>query len=316
MPRSDQPREFKFAYAVGQKVKRGGVARLQDDALWLDDEPLDYELIHNSVSRGSRLALSLDTEVELPKKLAEATSEDGVVVVVPTSIGARTLEIEIDRRCAIREAAAKRAALERDGQTHLIRVETCRVCQSEIDLSGLDETQYVYCRFCDSIFSLDGGPVLDGANFSICDKCGMFARIQRYSEFYFYFLVLVWGWRSKDRYLCDDCANGLFFKTLLVNLPFLLGVPNAIWIKIKSMKGRDPALKGIGRANRAARAGRYSESDPLFSAILDAWPEHPSILMNQALGHMIGGDISGARVHLLRALVSCNHYLPVRRLLG
>ena len=143
----------------------------------------------------------------------------------------------------------------------------------------------------------------------------MFDRIQKYPEFYFYFFLIIYGFRYKQRFLCDSCAHDLFLKTFGLNLLFLIGVPTAIWVKIKSLTGRDSQFEILAKANSLARGGRYQEAKPHFDIVLRSQSDHPAVLMNQALGHLAAGDQSGAVSVLKKSASACNHYIPVLRML-
>ena len=52
-----------------------------------------------------------------------------------------------------------------------------------------------------------------------------------------------------------------------------------------------------------------------FDEVLRQIPDHPAVLMNQAVGHILGGDDAGSMAVLERSLAACNHYLPVIRLI-
>lgn len=237
-------------------------------------------------------------------------------MIVPVRIASRDLELAIDRRSSVFDLKLNHERLRKEGNEDLIRSEQCRICRSEVDLSGVPDADYIYCRYCGSIFSARHDLVIDADTYGTCDQCGMFDRVQRYNEFYFYFLVLAWGYRSQQRFTCDACANTLFYKTLFANILFIVGVPNSISIKIRSLIGRDARLADLARANRLARSGRFAEADPIYDQILERWPNHPGVLTNRTIGHINGNDFDGGKIHLLRALTACFQYPPALRLLG
>jgi len=43
-----------------------------------------------------------------------------------------------------------------EGKGDLFRVETCPVCGALVNCSKLDRSHYIYCRFCDSVFTRKG----------------------------------------------------------------------------------------------------------------------------------------------------------------
>lgn len=307
---------FDFRFVRGGQTafgKRHGA--IGEAALTLDDTEVPYQQLVETTTRGERLILALGEGVSPGPRLAKFLAEGGIVAVHPAKIAARQLEKAIDRRASAREAELRRQELIAQGKGHLVRTVTCPICRATVDLSGLEPTRYAYCRFCESVFSEDGREVTDGRRYRTCDECGLFDRIQQYPEFYFYFLLVVYGFSYKQRFLCDACAHRLFVKVLAINLIFLIGVPTAVWVKLKSIRGRDPGFTALADGNTLARRGRYQEAAPLFAQMLGDHPEHPAILMNLALGCLEGGDQSGAGEALQRAVASCNSYLPVLRLM-
>lgn len=309
---------FRFRYVVdgetlGLRAREG---TLDDEALNLAGMLIPYAHIVDTTSRGNRLILEFSQEFYYPEGEFAQCVIDGRLVVMEVRKGtARGVEMAVDRKCADAEAKARRAQLQAQGLHHLVRTEDCPSCGATIDLSGLDPTPYAHCRYCETIFSRDRMHIAAGAEYRICDECGLYDRVQEYPEFYFYFLLVVYGFRYNHPILCDGCAHRLFIKALVRNAIFLVGVPTAIWVKLKSLRARDPEYAGLTRANQLARKGRHRDAAVFYDELLRRLPEHPAILMNQAIGHGVGDDGSGAAALLDRSLAACNHYLPALRLL-
>jgi len=309
--------DFTFRYVDGEGNAQGlsrKKGRLGSDALVLDDEPVPYEQIAETVTRGSRLVLAVPGFRRIGE-LGQHVLDGSVIALEPGKPSASELERAIDRRCARIEAQRRRAELVAAGKEDLLRIEECPACGAKVDLSGYEPTVYSYCSYCESVFSRDIARVTDGDRYRVCDECGMFDRIQQYPEFYFYFAVFFYGFSYRQRFLCDGCAHALFQKALLLNLLFLVGVPTALWVKIKSLSGRDPDFALLTRANAHARAGRCREAAVDYAAVLQKQPNHPGVLMSQALGYLIAGDQRQAASVLKRSLKACNHYAPALRLL-
>jgi hypothetical protein len=145
----------------------------------------------------------------------------------------------------------------------------------------------------------------------------MFDRVRGYTEFYFYFLIVAYGYSLKVRHVCDSCAHALFKKTFFANLLFVFGVPSSIYLKLKSLTGRAPHFKELAKANSLARKGRYRQASAIYySRLYEKIPEHPGLLMNEGLGHLVGDDVDGARACFQRAQKACSNYLPVLRLIS
>ncbi|RLC90557.1 MAG: hypothetical protein DRI77_14695, partial [Chloroflexi bacterium] len=123
------------------------------------------------------------------------------------------------------------------------------------------------------------------------------------------------GFSYKRRYLCDSCANSLFWKMFLTNFLFVLGILPSIYLKIKSLTGRDPYLKELAKANGLARKGQHQKASIIFDRLYERYPDHPGLLMNEGLGNLIGNDVNGAVNCFTHSLKACSNYLPVAQLM-
>jgi hypothetical protein len=293
---------FKFRFvskgqATGLRSKKGMIA---ESGLQLGEDLIEYTDIVETIVRDNRLVMATDGR------------EPFVIEVY--GIKARELEKQIDRISSAQLAKRKKADLELAGDGHKYRTATCPECHATIDLSGYEKSNYIYCRFCECLLDRDGQVVNSGDHYRVCDECGMFDRVKGYTEFYFYFLLLVYGFSSKRRHVCDNCAHKLFLKTFFINLIFILGIIPSIVLKLKSLSGRATNFEGLPKANKLATKGKFIEADQQYTAILQAHPEHPGLLYNQAKAHLVGGD-AGQGVSLLeRSLKSCGNYLPSQQM--
>jgi DNA-directed RNA polymerase subunit RPC12/RpoP len=160
--------------------------------------------------------------VQLGQKTAKACQEGGVLALEVQGVQARDLERTIDRRASALAAQRHKRELAAAGDENRYRVMTCPHCQATIDLSDFERTRYVYCRYCGSILDRGGGIVSSGDAYHVCSECQMFGRVRGYTVFYFYFLLVVYGFSYGRRYLCDTCAVRTAQRALLLNLIFLL----------------------------------------------------------------------------------------------
>lgn len=308
---------FKFKYVRdGQAtglVSQKGVAN--DRELILGEESLSYDTIVDTTVRDKRLVLVLSSGVQLGKKLSEALIDGSAVVLEVYKNKAAELEKHIDRICSQREVEKNRKRLMAEGKEDLFQTETCPECQAIIDLSELDKTQYIYCRFCETVFTREQQVITKGSVYRVCDECDMFDRVRGYTEFYFYFLLIVYSFSYKKRYVCDNCANKIFLKTFFTNLIFILGIPSSIYLKVKSLQGRDLYLRNLAKANSLSQKGRYQEASEMYNQLHVRYPEHPGLLMNEGLGHIMGNDPEGGFHCLERSMKACSNYLPALQLM-
>lgn len=312
------PLRFKFRF-----VKNGQPAHMLskagsagEDGLELAGDRLRYDDVADTTTRDNRLIVTLRAGADLGPVMTKHLAEPGVLVLETYKAGARDVERYVDRRASARETELHRQALQAAGTPELYRVLSCPHCYATIDLSELDRTSYVYCRFCESVLEQAGPTSTLGETYRVCDDCSHFDRVQSYTEFYFYFLVFLYGFSYKKRHLCDNCAGRTFWKVFLMNAVFVLGVPSAIWLKLKSLRGREPRLAELAKANALAKQGRVDEAHGLFTALHERLPDHPGLLYDQGLGALAAGRADEAMGYFERSLRACANFLPTLRFLA
>jgi hypothetical protein len=296
--------EFKFHFLADGKVTsvRTKKGRLDDATLTLDAEVIPLAEIVDLLVRDNRMLVTAHKREPLTLQVYK--------------VKARDLEQQIARRSSALRAEQNKRELEKAGEGSKFRAVICPVCAATINLSGLDRSSYVHCRYCESLLDRDSQVVHRGDRYRVCDECAMFDRVKGYTEFYFYFLVVVYGFSSKRRHVCDRCAGRIFIKTLLINLIFILGIIPSIVIKIRSLIGREQAFKKLPAANALAIKGRYAQADPMYLELMQAHPAHPGLLLNQAVGHLNGRDTDQGVALLRQSLRSCANYRPALQLVA
>ncbi|MCP4426679.1 MAG: hypothetical protein GY803_19475 [Chloroflexi bacterium] len=307
---------FKFKF-VKNKHARGFSSKkavATEHNLMLNDMPLPYDFIVNSTSRDSRLVLVLAENVQLDEMLLKEVNPGRALVLEVYKVQAREVEKYIDRLASASQAERQRQALIAAGKEHLFRKESCPHCHAAINLTEFEKTAHIHCHFCDSILSKNQEIVSNGDLYDVCDECGMFDRVQGYTYFIFYFLVLFYGFRSERKHLCDSCAIRLSNRAFWINLVFILGVPPALYMRYKAMQGREQAFKNLAKANKLGCDGNYQEADALYEQILMQHPGHPGILYNQSLAHFNGKNGDGGVRYLRESLKGSSNYLPALRL--
>lgn len=310
MPKTTSEISFKFRYVMDGEP-RGFLAKkaiANQQEIRLGEERLIYDDIAKTKIRKQRLMLGISPAACLSQTLSYR-SVNGSIFLEIYNAKARDVEKFIARISCKQKIAAKREQLIKSGRGHLFHAVTCPECGAHIDISGLEEHRYIYCGFCDTIFQEKQPASTKGANYRVCDECQHFDRVRIYTEFY------ICGFSLKRRHLCDNCANTIFWKTFWFNLPFILGVPAAVWIKLKSLTGRDPYLQQLARANALSKQRKYRQAAEIYNKLHDRYPEHPGLLMDEGLSHLSGNDGAGASEYFRRSLNSCSNYAPVLQLL-
>lgn len=288
---------FKFHYVengkqIGFRAKKGSA---KEGDLILADETIDYEDIIDTTTRDNRLVL------------VYASGESEILQVY--KVKALELEKFIDKVASKKQAKAQEEKLIAEGKGELFRAEKCPHCESTVNLSELENTKYIYCRYCESVFEV-GKLITCGDSYRICDECSMFDRTKGYTEFYFYFLVIIYGFTHNRRHICDNCVRPLFWKVFLINFIFILGIFPALWMKIKSMIGRDANLKKLARANALAKKGKMEKAQLLYEDLHVNYLEHPGLLMNEGLGYLKAGNTEKSIQLFTHSLNVCSNYYP------
>jgi predicted Zn-dependent protease len=309
---------FKFklvrnGHEVGYRSKQGALGL---DSLQLDGQIIPFAEVADTAARDNRLVLVLRSESPARLALQKQLTPSGALPLAISGGHALDIKRAIDRNNSAQAADDHYRKLLGQARGAEFRAAPCTHCQATLDLTEAGQPRYIYCPYCETLLAGTGQPIADGDHYAVCDECRLFGRIQGYTEFYFYFLLVVYGFSWKRRHVCDSCADKMFRKTLLVNLVFLLGVPSAVWIKIKSLVDRDPSYGELAQANTLAAKGQVAEAQLLYEAIARTYPDHPGILRNIGLAYFNAKNTAGAQDYLTRALHACPTYAPAQQSLS
>jgi hypothetical protein len=304
--------DFKFRYvqnrqATGLFARNGSVS---ESAISLDGESIPFKNILETSSRDSRFVVALTSGTPLGAKTRQYLQNNRYVAIDVSKIKADELKKHVDHFGSAIWAESHRQQLANEGKEHLFSTLVCPRCQATIDLSDLERTAYVYCFYCGSVVNHQLKVVSDSNTYNVCDECHMYDRVRGYTVFYFYFLLVVYGYSINRRFVCDTCATRIAQRALLTNLIFVLGIPSAIYMWIKAQTGREPYFQDLAKANKLARSGKYQEADEIYDKLFSLYPDHPGLLMNKGLGHLHGKDSNGDVALLTRALKACANYFP------
>ncbi len=306
---------FKFKYVKNGAAQgfRNKNANAATDALTLNDSHIPYEFILDTTSRDNRVVIQFSPHWNIDEAIRKEFTQNNILILEIYQKKAIDLEKFIDRHASAKIANKRKHLLESSGEGHLFRSFECPHCSATIDLTDYEKSPSIFCRYCESIISHSHNIVANGDEYRHCDECNMFDRVQGHTEFYFYFLLIVYGFRSKRRHLCDACALKISNKALLINLPFILGIFPALYMRIKASRGKDNSLKEMTQANKLALSGNYQEADMLFENMLMNHPHHPGILFNQSMGHFNGNDSHNGINFVAKSLKASSNYLPSLR---
>ena len=194
--------KFKWIDAAGDEEgflrKKGS---FDGQTLKLDDAELPAEAIISLETHGNRLTLSIHT----------GESEPTVCAFAVSGVASKRLKGIIDVARSASWAKLEREELEQKGEGHLYREATCQHCTAVITLSRMEDTPQLYCSFCDTLTTVKNpsSAPLGGKSLRICDECGMFSKPAKFTIFYFYFLLVIYGFRQSTNWSCPGCMRGL-----------------------------------------------------------------------------------------------------------
>lgn len=303
---------FKFRW-INEDGAEVGIRRqagsFDGQTLKLDDVEVPVVAIIQTAHREDRMIIGVVTEDE----------QVASILFAVTGIDAETLKTEIDVVRSAVWAEIHQQDLEDRGLGYTCRIAECRHCGATLVLSKMPTTTQLYCNFCDSLTTLDDTlPTLPREHkFKICDECGMFSKPQKFTIFYFYFLLVVYGFRSRTTWRCPACMRGDAWKMFFGNLPFVVGLPVAIMQLVRSYGsslGRGNS-GGLDTANLLARKGDAMGAFQRYRAILEHVPHSAGIKYNLALALLTQEDIPRAADTLEAALQDCSNYGPAFGLL-
>ncbi|MFT5522309.1 MAG: hypothetical protein ACI9HK_000252, partial [Pirellulaceae bacterium] len=191
------------------------------ETLKLDNTEIPAEVIGEVETRGKYLFFS-------------ALDDEGDVLILTLQIvsgSASKLSELLGRSRSAKWAESHQQELVKEGQGHTFRKAICPHCDATIDLTNMPATPQVYCGFCKRLGTLP--TVTESAKpgenkYGLCEECGMYSQPRKFTIFYFYFLVVIYGWSSNETYRCPACMRGEAWKMLLGNFLFVLGIPVAL----------------------------------------------------------------------------------------
>ena len=284
--------------------KRGEV---NEDEVILNKDALPIASIVQVVRRQKRLVLFVLTE-------------DGPIQIALsiTSGKASAIKEMIDRLGSATFAIQHKKQLEAVGKGHLFNAAVCPYCEATVDLSGYAESPEMYCMFCERIGVVDGEPKLKQNPFQLCDNCGYFSTPQKFTSFYFVFLLVVYFFQTKQSVRCHACMRGEAWKMFWGNLLFILGVPFALWQLGRAYIGGASRSEypDLDAANHAAQKGKIDKAEALYLGIIDRNPSQVAgIHYNMAKASLTVNEIDGALGAARQSLAECSNYRPAAELI-
>lgn len=301
--------KFKFLNSEGQVdsflAKKGA---LSPEGLVLGDESLPIEALGKaSLHSGKYILLALNGGEEIMN-----------IGLSITSGGAGDLVRALNALSSARMAKHYKEAVRESDTGGEFRFARCPHCRATVNLSELPHSEQTACGYCDRVFSPENKAVAAEADFWLCDHCGYYGRIKARTMFYFYFLVVVWGFQSDELTACSVCAQKKCGGMVLANLLFILGLPNALyqWVRcLRAIEFDRSEFDGLEKANRFAAKGKIDEATAYYDRLTRNLSLAAGVHYNKGRALLLAHRPEEAVAPLEQALAQCGNYFPALQLL-
>jgi len=297
--------KFKFRF-VNESGNEEGFTRTRGtfdgETLMLGDAEIPAAGLTSCEVRETRMALG-------------AIDEDGdaVGVIISSDKGSlATLKRKLDAARSESWAEHHRKELVEQGRGSAFRSSECPNCNAQIILTDMPDIPQIYCHFCDSLMTHNTSmSAKDERDYRLCDACGMFSKPRRFTVFYFYFLLVVYGWSQNTTTRCPACMRADAWKMLFGNLLFVLGVPVAITQLVRSYGGEvTGTFAGLNAANLKAGKQDLSGALRIYNDISDRVPHCAGIKYNLGMALLGANKTEQAARAFEAALGDCGNYAP------
>lgn len=305
--------EFRYKFVdhegneTGFRYKKGYVDRKE---VALDYMTIPHTSIQETVVIGDRLIMAINYDSSLHKDLFDKMYDRKLALTIKN---AKPVDVkrEIDIVVSRLHIKRRKQELQHQGEPNLFRATKCPRCNCAIDLSNFERTPYTYCPYCEVIFATKSKRLVDDSlTHSICPECKTYGEVRGHLDFFFYFVIIAYGYRYETKYMCPTCASKMANRLFFINLLFVLGLFPTLYTKIRSlwmMGGSE-----LNRVRNLSLSGQYAKAAPIYKQLYETQRAHPAILMNQAIGHLYGNDTEQGIKLLERSLKACANYLPTR----
>ncbi len=247
-----------------------------------------------------------------------------VFSVEDTELGARTLSLvmhsgntqllraEVDRIRSAAQVSKAEIAWRSDRQSGAFRKELCPNCSATLNLSSFDATPQIYCDYCDTVYTVPKQPETPAneSEYRLCEHCGMYSRPRKFTEFYFYFLFVVYGWWTNDSMRCPACMRGTAWRMLAINFLFVLGILPSVYQLVRAYASDkvSGAFSGLHAANLKATKRNYSAATKIYQSILERVPFAAGIHYNLGLALVQNKEWERASAAFELSLDDCSNY--------
>ncbi|MDW7692270.1 hypothetical protein R9C00_13985 [Flammeovirgaceae bacterium SG7u.111] len=307
---------FKF---VDKNGKSDGfiskLGRINRGGLILDESTIMYQDIYRVERFKNKIVVVLMPFSAIGPAITEHIFEDYTSIMLHISGFAERVQSIINKRVSNARLLDKKRSMTPEEVKERFRVIDCPNCDATLDLTDLKPSQYIFCKYCDSLFDKHKYLIPGGEDYRNCPETSLFDRVRSNSEYSFYATRQSFAFRVR-RYQCGDTfAHILFQRNILKNFTLLIGVPLALYAKYRSTNGRSPAYPEMVKANLLALEGKIEDAEIIYSSLLMRNPNHPGLHLNLGLAYLKAEKKLKALSHFRRSLEGCSNYKPTLRIL-
>ncbi len=294
--------DFKFQMLNARTRKERKIMRgsFNGEQIVLGPTTIPIFAVNRAVARFNSMVISV----------AQRGGTSANVLLTIRSANREQLVQKINQIASVMQATRRKEALDDAGRGDLFRTEICPHCQAMVDLSGFAETPQFHCAFCDAIVT-PAEPIPGEQFYHKCGKCLLYSRPQVFTIFYFYFLVFIYGYRSRHVFMCRPCLRKEAWKMVVGNAPFVLGFPFAVIRLAQAYRdGTKPgaAFSGLNRANALVSAVKYKKAAQHYERMEAADPQVAGIWFNHGTALLRDGKTAEAAGVFGHALAVCANY--------
>ena len=238
--------------------------------------------------------------------------EPKAISILMHSGNVKQLRSDIDRIRSAVQVGKEEEAWQAGGRVGVFRKEQCPCCTATLNLSRFEPTPQLFCDYCDTVFTVPIQPETpkNEVEYKLCEHCGMYSHPRHFTEFYFYFLFVIYGYWTNESTRCPACMRGTAWKMLAVNFLFVIGIIPAVYQLIRAYASDKIAgpFSGLHAANLKATKRNYSAATKIYQSILDRVPFAAGVHYNLGLALVQNKEWERASAAFELSLDDCSNY--------
>ena len=310
---------FRFRF-VDQKGKPKGIVRdsgsITRDGIFLSQQRIFFEDVHRVAQYRNQVIISLMPYGTSTRQIADNVFplHNCIVIQVDEQLSQRIKSV-IDQRCTNLAMKIKWGHLDTEEWGDHFKHITCPRCEAITELTDVQPSALVYCKYCEAIFDHFGYILPGSEEYKICPECEYYGRVQDYRDYQAFHIGQEAEFSARSFYCCDTCAHRMFMRNVWKNMILVGGFALSAFEKLRSKRNRNPFYKELTEANYLAQNGEMVEADILYSSITFKNGGHPGLHMNYGKAYLQNGERSRAAFQFKKSLEACSNYYPTLEIL-